>query len=360
MPEPEGPQDADSLNAGAPPGGAGGEGGSKAGKSASPGAVERLKARAARDSRRRGGLSGRDASAGGGDPSRKGRGPRRRLSDEERQARWQKAVAKKARKIKQLTDVLILICLACILGAHALPFAHKRVDKGGIIVEYGPRRGYEVMLDLVKIDLERSSPDSPFVSPGTKPLWVLEGGQTRDLQPAFPADLMSMLIVVVPVGAALLLLLYLLDFLVWMGRPLPLVSLLYGFGSVAYLMVTKVSEAGPWNIIGIGGYAAMTAWFMLLVPLFLLGAFSMLRFFFSARRKRYAYAGLDAPSAPRPPEPPEDEEPGAVEVSAEPDAGAGADMTKTPVSSPAISFDPPDGAGPDADANEGPATSPFD
>jgi len=152
---------------------------------------------------------------------------------------------------------------------------------------------------------------------------------------------------------------------------------------------------------------------MLLVPLFLLGTFSMLRFFFSARSKRYAFAGVDAPSSSAPRARPADDErlqnagdpdegdsgsaeaapesgdapaeeapveppptPGAPEAPAGPDAPATgdgppdvtSDATKTPVSSPAIKLDfggPPDeDASPDADAkpddDDGPASSPFD
>lgn len=321
---------------------------------------ERPSARGARDSRR-----GRDSRRAGAS-TRTGRSSRRRLSDEERQALWRKAVAKKSRKIKILTDLVIFLLLACVLGAHALTFAHRRVDMGGgAVVEYGPKRGYELMLDLVKIDLERTAPDASLVGLGTKLLTVKEGGALRVFEPAAPADVVSMLILVVPVGAAILFLLYLLDFLVWMGRPLPILSLLYGFGSVAYLMITRVPENGAWNFIGIGGTEAMTAWFMLLIPLFLLGAFSALRILFSARRKRYAFAGLEPPAKAAPAEAGEslpdaaegDAEDGASLAEAgddEPGTGAGGepdlphappearaddDLRATPVSSPAISLE---------------------
>jgi len=439
MPEPDAPSGTDNSNDG--------DSRPQGGRSASPDAVERLKARAGRRSGRAGGSS------------KGGRSSRRRMSDEERKARWQKAVAKKARKIKLFADALILVCLLCVLGAHALPFAHKQfgfkdLEEARLIlgaealefadvkvlrpdlvsVDFGAKRGYEVMRDLVKIDLARTAPDAKFISPGTKPLWVVEGGRTRGYQPAEPADVVSMLILIVPAGAVLLLLLYLLDFVAWMGRPLPIVSLLYGFGTVAYLMLTKVPETGSWNIIGTGGHGALAAWFMLLVPLFLLGTFSMLRFFFSARAKRYSFAGIEPPSASKAPTPPdmdkdqgEDERtdqgkdeggedaavegaaesppsgpadeapveapveglveglveapgvPDVPEVPAGPDAPATgdglpdvtSDVSKTPVSSPAIklNFDGPpdeDAADPDAkpDANadddEGPPASPFD
>ncbi|MHC5053314.1 MAG: hypothetical protein ACYTKD_01205 [Planctomycetota bacterium] len=387
MPEAEGPEDV---------------GDEKGEKAPSAEAVEKLKARAGRRSSRRGGSSRKGAS------SRGGRSSRRRLSDEQRQALWQKAVARKARKIKHLTDLLIFLCLGCVLGAHALTFAHKRANLGGDIdIEYGPKRGYEVMLDLVEFNLEgEGEEDAPLVGLGTKPRMVREGGALRVLEPAVPADVVSMLILIVPVGTALLLFLYLLDFIAWMGRPLPVLSLLYGFGAVAYLMVTRVPEDGAWSIIGVGGHEAMIAWFMLLIPLFLLGTFSMLRIFFSARRKRYAFAGLEPPSGAQPPE----TAPGSDESKAEAESAAGsggeadekaddkpegdadapddnpyrypdkpagpdaenapldadADVTKTPVSSPAIKLDlsgPPEddgGAGPDAGADEGPAKSPFD
>jgi len=397
MPEPDVPSKPDNSNDG--------DSRPQGKKSASPDAVERLKARAGRRSGRKGGSS------------KGGRGSRRRMSDEERKARWEKAVAKKARKIKLVADALIFVCLICVLGAHALPFSHKQfgfpdLEQARLVlgaealesadvkvirpdltaVDFGAKRGYELMRDLVKVDLERTAPDAKLISPGTKPLWVVEGGKTRAYRPAEPADVSSMLILIVPAGAVLLLLLYLLDFVAWMGRPLPIVSLLYGFGTVAYLMLTKVPETGSWNIIGTGGHGALAAWFMLLVPLFLLGTFSMLRFFFSARSKRYAFAGIDAPSSPGPRARPADDErlqksgdPGEGDSSGAPaapesgDAAAGGladggdgtegetaaphtgdgppdvtvDATKTPVSSPAIKLDfdgPPDEDAPDADA----------
>jgi len=409
MPDAEGPEGAgeqDKLGSPDGPDDKASEGGvpdseAPEGKAASADAVERLKARAGHRSSRRGG-SKRASTRGN-------RSSRRRLSDEERQAVWQKAVAKKARKIKLISDALIFICLSCVLGAHALPFVGRIEPQ-----DYGPKRGYEIMLDLVKIDLERSAPDSALVGLGTKPLWlVTEGGATRDFRPTVPADPMSMIILVVPVGAVLLLLLYLLDYLVWMGRPLPILSLLYGFGSVTYLMITRVSTNGAWNMIGIGGSAAMTAWFMLLIPLFLLGTFSMLRFLFSARRKRYAFAGKEPPAAPEPTKPaagkdeagsedgseeetedasgdktddkaddkadgpadapadgPADMPVGPAAPGARPDAlDVTSEARKTPVSSPAIKLNltgPPDeddadaDAGPAAEADEGPAASPFD
>ncbi len=401
MPDAEGPEGVGEQDKLAPPGGSGDEAPEdKAREGGTPedeaDAVERLKARAGRRSSRRGG--GKRASTRGN------RSSRRRLSDEERQAVWQKAVARKARKIKLISDSLIFICLLCILGAHALVFAHMRANVGGgDVTEYGPKRGYEVMLDLVNFG--RTSPDAPFVSAGTKPHILREGTSLRVFEAAAPADAFSMLILIVPLGAALLLLLYLLDYLVWMGRPLPVLSLLYGFASVAYLMITRVSTNGTWSIIGMGGYEAMTAWFMLLIPLFLLGTFSMLRFLFSARRKRYSFAGKEPPSVPEPPKPPagkdeaesedeseeetEDESGDKADSPADapadgpadlpggpaaPDAGPDAlDVTsearKTPVSSPAIKLDltgggddADDDAGPDADADadEGPVSSPFD
>ncbi|MHC4248009.1 MAG: hypothetical protein ACYS9X_02665 [Planctomycetota bacterium] len=420
MPEAEGPEGAGELDELAPLDGAEDSakveatvddvGDAKGEKAPSSEAVERLKARAGRRSSRRGGSARKGDSTRGGSSRRGGRSSRRRLSDEERQALWQKAVARKARKIKVLTDLLVFVCLGCVLGAHALVFAHKRANLGGgIDVEYGPKRGYEVMLDLVKINLEGEG-DAPLVGLGTKPRMLREGGVLRVLEPAEPADVWSMLILIVPVGAALLLFLYLLDYLVWMGRPLPLLSLLYGFGAVAYLMVTRVPENGAWSIIGVGGRQAMAAWFLLLIPLFLLGTFSLLRIFFSARRKRYAFAGLEPPSSSAPPKPApaEGEAKGEAESAVEsgdgahekadsrpesdadtvddnpysypdrpagpdaadapPDADAGADVTKTPVSSPAIKLDLSGAAGQDADAapgldaeaDEGPATSPFD
>jgi len=424
MPEADAPSGTDSSNDG--------DSRRQGEKSASPDAVERLKARAGRRPGRRGGSS------------KGGRGSRRRMSDEERKARWEKAVAAKARKIKNFTDLLIFVCLFCVLGAHALPFTHKEfgfknVEEARVIlgaealesadvkvinpdltgVDFGAKRGYELIGDLVKIDLERTAPDAKLISPGTKPLWVVEAGRTRAYRPAEPADVVSMLILIVPAGAALLVLLYLLDFVVWMGRSLPVLSLLYGFGTVAYLMLTKVPESGAWNVIGTGGHGALAAWFMLLVPLFLLGTFSMLRFFFSARAKRYTFAGIEPPSSPKPPadkdrggdegkveDQAKDEAEGekdAAEVGAAesspgapadeaaekpdapeapagstgPDAGGGpldvtSDAMKTPVSSAAIKLDfdgPPDEeTSPDADAkpdakaddDDGPATSPFD
>lgn len=246
-----------------------------------------------------------------------------RLSDEERKVLWRKAVMEKARQIKRLTDVMILAMLALAVLAHLLPFV--RVNRGK--PQEWSKRGYAVMLDLLKpydgVDGEfreedeywaRVFPEPPGLVWGVqprmlyaqdprdgRPLHYPDGRRIVQFRAVYPATVFAYFILLVPVGAVALLVLYLLDYKLWMGRALPVASCVYGFASVLYLMIARV---GAWNALR---YAPAWAWYPLIIPLFLIGSFSMLRLVVSQRWKRYVWAGLEIPEHLKPPEPEEGE-----------------------------------------------------
>jgi len=119
-----------------------------------------------------------------------------------------------------------------------------------------------------------------------------EAGRVVELVDGEPANIVALLFLMIPAGGALLALLYVLDYFVFMGRLLPGLSALYGFGCVGYLMGTKVPTRGVWNVLGM---QAETGWYMVLIPLFMLGTVSLLRLIVSQRWKRYEFAGLPVP-----------------------------------------------------------------
>lgn len=228
----------------------------------------------------------------------------RRLSEEERKELWHRAVIDKARKLKLFSDWLLFLFLVIPLGAHALTF----VGPLKVAAEWEPKRGYEVVMDLLTKGTRpyiyhRLSPDgTPMVDRAT-------GRRLVDIRPSDPADALAFAYLAVPFGAVLLIVLYLLDYVLWMGRFLPGLSMLYGFGAVAYLAATRLPENGTWNAMRLG---SLLAWYLLMIPLFFVGAVSMLRFFVSQRWKRYEFAGLPVPEhlKPRPPAPPQEPAPG--------------------------------------------------
>ena len=264
---------------------------------------------------------------------------RQRLSEEERKRLWRKAVMAKAKQIKNLADVVILLMLAAVLGAHALPFVKggqklKTYDGYGAprhdVIEQ--KRGYEIMLQLltpyegtpedfretgVGLWAERL-PEPPKLLLGTQPR-MLYGQDPGDgtllcwpsgepmlrFRNVYPATIFAYFILLVPIGAVVVLVLYLLDYKLWMGRFLPLVSCVYGFASVLYLMMTRVPAQGAWNALR---YGSGLAWYLLLIPLFLVGSFSLLRLIVSQRWKRYVWAGLEIPEHLKPAEPEKDKE----------------------------------------------------
>lgn len=248
---------------------------------ASPFAIEKLKERLAR-----------------AEKEKKPRPVRRRhLSEEERKALWHKAVIKKARKLKIMTDVLLIFMFALVIGVHFVPFipfvGEVPADTG-----WKPKTGYELMRHLVEhgrkplIKTVRDKVRTERYPEGREVADRATGRPLRGFDRDAKADLLGYFLLAIPAGAALLVLLYLLDYLVWMGRPLPGLSALWGFGSVGYLMYVRVPRDSTWEILG---YNASLAWYLLLVPLFLVGVVSMLRFVISQRWKRYEFAGLPVP-----------------------------------------------------------------
>jgi hypothetical protein len=263
-------------------------------------------------------------------------GRRPRLSDEERKRLWREAVMEKARQLKNLADVVILVMLALVIIAHALPFVKPvkvRLYGGGLTggeETLRQRRGYEIMLGLLKPyegtdeDFDETDeywlkvvPEAPALLWGVQPRLVYareptsgkllqhpSGGNMVRLRDAYPATVFAYFILLVPIGAVVVLVLYVLDWKLWMGRFLPGLSVVYGFGAVLYLMLAKVPTDGAWNAMR---YGSALAWYLLLIPLFLLGSVSLLRFVVSQRWKRYVWAGQEIPEHLKPPEPPEEE-----------------------------------------------------
>ncbi len=262
-----------------------------------------------------------------------------RLSEEERKRLWHKAVMEKARQLKSLTDAVILVLLALVLLAHALPFVKggralrtydgDRNELSDVIEQ---KRGYSILLDLLvpyggdASALEEKDyywserlPEPPEIVWGVQPRVVYthipgRGELVMDrygrrwekrFRNVYPATAAAYLLPLVSFGAVALFVLYLLDRKIWMGRALPAASVVYGFGSVLYLMLTRVPTEGSWNAMR---YGSVLAWYLLLIPLFLVGAASLLRFVVSQRWKRYVWAGLDIPEHLKPPEPEEVEE----------------------------------------------------
>lgn len=211
----------------------------------------------------------------------------RRLTDEERKALWHRAVVEKARKLKLFSDAMIFLFLVLVLVAHVFTFTGELK----VSSDWQPKRGYEIVLDLLTRGTRpyiyyKVAPDgTPVVDRAT-------GRRLADVQPAGQAGVLEFAYLAVPFGAALFIVLYLLDYLLWMGRLLPVLSGLYGFGSVGYLVATRLPENGTWNALRLG---SLLAWYLLLIPLFLLGVASLLRYFVSHRRKRYEFAGLPVP-----------------------------------------------------------------
>ena len=243
------------------------------------------------------------------------------LSDDERKAIWHRAVMAKARKLKTLSDSLTFACLAVVAGAMFLPLV------GGMGLKDAPgtirrRTGLELAIGL----LTPSDVEGAIL--GTHPYIAKdEAGRPVELVDEEPADPVALVFLLVPAGAALLLLLYLLDCRVFMGRLLPALAILYGFGMTAYLMLTKTLAGGVWNALGLPSQATLptVGWYMLLVPLFLLGAVSVLRLVVSQRWKRYEFAGLPVPERLRPKERARDataERPGRPRGRARPGRGA--------------------------------------
>ncbi len=231
---------------------------------------------------------------------------RKRMSDEKRQALWHQAVIKKARKLKLMTDLVLILLLALVVGMHFAPFipfvGRIEIELGEMREEYGPKTGFELFKDLVlehrrprfeTVRDERGLPRLDRATGGTIRRFF-RVGKDPDKPGSKGADLAAWFILAIPLGAALLLLLYLLDYLVWMGRPLPGLSALWGYGCVGYLMYARVPKDSTWEALG---YNAGLAWYMLLVPLFLIGTVSMLRFVVSQRWKRYEFAGLPLPTS---------------------------------------------------------------
>jgi hypothetical protein len=222
---------------------------------------------------------------------------RSRLSDEERKRLWRRAVLAKARKLKLMTDVLLFVLLVVILLAHLLSFVGEVEGRGG----WEARSGFQVVGML----LGGKHPYRQFHLDDTgRPKVSRQTGQRLvSLDAEHPAGFGTILYLVVPVGAAILVLLYLLDYFAWMGRALPAISGIYGIGGVVYLVAAKLPLTGTWNALG---YRALAAWYLLLIPLFLVGAVSMLRLVVSHRWKRYEFAGLPVPEHLRPAPPAEE------------------------------------------------------
>jgi len=254
---------------------------------ASPSAIEKLKERVARAEKEK-----------KPKPVR-----RRRISDEERKALWHKAVLKKARKLKIMTDLLLLLLLAIVIAVHFVPYT-PFIGEIPSDPLWSSKTGYELMRKLVAegkrpwIETRRDKETGREVEDRAT------GSIIRKLHREADADWLAYGILAIPAGAALLVLLYLLDYLIWFGRLLPGCSVLWSFGSVGYLMYVRLPRDATWEMIG---FDAMPAWYLLLVPLFLIGIVAVLRFVVSHRWKRYEFAGLPVPEhlKPKPPEEPE-------------------------------------------------------
>jgi hypothetical protein len=254
------------------------------------------------------------------------RSPKRRvrLSEEERKRLWHKAVMEKAKKLKGLTDIIVFVLLLTVIAAHGLTFVW--VNRGR--PEEFTKRGYEIVIDLLKpyegdvrkLGEEEDPPNwrgywravlrkTPDLLWGVhprmlyarsadgQPLQYSGGRYVRKFRPIYPATILAYLYLLVPFGAVVVLVLYLLDYKLWMGRFLPALSGVYGFGLVAYLMLTRVPLGGTWNALR---YGSALAWYLILIPLFLVGAASLLRYVVSERWKRYEWAGLEIPEHLRP------------------------------------------------------------
>ena len=252
---------------------------------ASPTAIEKLKERVARAEKEKKPKTVR----------------RRRISDEDRKALWHKAVLKKARKLKIMTDLLLLLMLAIVIAVHFVPYT-PFIGEIPSDPLWSPKTGYELMRKLVAegkrpwIETRRDATGREVEDRAT-------GGVIRKFHREADADLLAYGILAIPAGAALLVLLYLLDNLIWFGRLLPGFSVLWSFGSVGYLMYVRIPRDATWEMVG---FDALPAWYLLLVPLFLIGIVSVLRFVVSQRWKRYEFAGLPVPEhlKPKPPEEP--------------------------------------------------------
>jgi len=219
---------------------------------------------------------------------RRGRLGRRRMSEEQRKALWHKAVMAKARKLKICSDFLIFACLAALGAGMFLPLVGGFGLKG-VPGQIGRRTGVEIAVGLAT----PAEDDSAGAILGTHPYIAKdEAGRVVELVDGEPANIVALLFLMIPAGGALLALLYVLDYFVFMGRLLPGLSALYGFGCVGYLMGTKVPTRGVWNVLGM---QAETGWYMVLIPLFMLGTVSLLRLIVSQRWKRYEFAGLPVP-----------------------------------------------------------------
>jgi hypothetical protein len=266
--------------------------------------------------------------------ARKTKGKGRRLSDTQRKALWKKAVLKKARKLKHITDVVIISLLVVVLVVHVFTFVRVPVGRDRL----WEKRGYELVIDLLKtteIDWYEDYyaswrvKDSPKVKvttwgvyprlgyltvPGTGEVATItkpDGtpGPAKRFEPICPATWLVRAYLLVPILAALLLLLYLVDYLVFMGRLLPLLSFMFGFGSVGYLMTEKLRTLGSWNVFH--GFMPNWVWLTLMIPLFCIGAVSMLRSVVSHRYKRYEFRGLPVPEHLKPKKRGDDGEGGA-------------------------------------------------
>jgi len=237
---------------------------------------------------------------------------KKRLPDDERRRLYRKAVVAKARKLKHFSEIIIMILLAVVIGIHALPFI--KYESGNLEWK---RSGLELAIDLVtpKTVLRYEDEFKSFYDPGqpkheeetigtyphlvyltsveTGEILVRNGQRVGRFDQERPATLLARLYLLVPFGAALLLLLYLIDYKLWMGRFLPALSFFYGFGMVGYLMATRLPALGTWNAFG--SLMPWWVWLLLMVPLFLVGAFSMLRSIVSHRYKRYEFRGLPIP-----------------------------------------------------------------
>jgi hypothetical protein len=270
------------------------------------------------------------AEGGGGKPKRrqseiarslhakKEKSKGRRLSDDQRKALWKKAVIAKARSLKHISEGVIIAFLLIELAIHALPFV-KYEGQG----KTWTRRGYQIATDLVTSktvtryvkefesffdpETEKHEVETLGTFPHVKYLTVKKTGEiaVKDgkrvgrFDAERPATFVARLYLLIPIGAVLLLVLYLLDYVLWMGRALPALSFVYGFGSVAYLMATRIPAQGTWNAFG--SFMPWWTWFLVWLPLFFIGMFSMLRGIVSHRYKRYQFRGLPVPEHLMPP-----------------------------------------------------------
>ncbi len=165
---------------------------------------------------------------------------RRRLSEEEREKLRRRALLLKAIQFKRITDIAILVSLALVLLSTLLPLIHVEVGQAELKLT-----SWQVVFGR-----ETATGKHGLLTDGTVYARLtaskeIARGRGRTVEPYKVPWYGFAFAGIYPV-AALLVLLYLLDLAVSLGRPLPIASCLFGLFTLGY-MLFMVMFGGPFN-----------------------------------------------------------------------------------------------------------------